>query len=74
MSVCALVLEAGGDEDQAIAALLHEAMEDQGGLPTLNTPFRTRGPHCGRAVAAEAGAGVSCRRTACLEIQNENPR
>jgi (p)ppGpp synthase/HD superfamily hydrolase len=37
MSVCALVLEAGGDEDQAIAALLHDAMEDQGGRPTLET-------------------------------------
>jgi hypothetical protein len=34
---CALVLEAGGDEDQAIAALLHDAVEDQGGLPTLVT-------------------------------------
>ena len=29
------MLENGGDEDQAIAALLHDAMEDQGGLPTL---------------------------------------
>jgi HD domain len=37
MSVCALVLEAGGDEDQAIAALLHDAVEDQGGRPTLDT-------------------------------------
>jgi (p)ppGpp synthase/HD superfamily hydrolase len=37
MSVCALVLEAGGDEDQAIAALLHDAVEDQGGLSTLDT-------------------------------------
>jgi (p)ppGpp synthase/HD superfamily hydrolase len=36
MSVCALVLEAGGDEDQAVAALLHDAVEDQGGLATLN--------------------------------------
>lgn len=36
MSVAALVLEAGGDENQAIAALLHDAMEDQGGRPTLN--------------------------------------
>jgi len=26
--VCALVLEAGGDEDQAVAALLHDALED----------------------------------------------
>src|SRR4051794_18413865 len=28
MSVCALVLEHGGCEDQAIAALLHDAVED----------------------------------------------
>ena len=35
MSVAALVIEHGGDEDQAIAALLHDAVEDQGGLPTL---------------------------------------
>jgi (p)ppGpp synthase/HD superfamily hydrolase len=32
MGVSSLVLEAGGDEDQAIAALLHDAVEDQGGL------------------------------------------
>ncbi|MGX6646888.1 HD domain-containing protein [Maricaulaceae bacterium MS644] len=31
MSVSALVLEYGGDEDQAIAGLLHDAIEDQGG-------------------------------------------
>jgi (p)ppGpp synthase/HD superfamily hydrolase len=37
MSVCSLILEAGGDEDQAIAALLHDAVEDQGGLATLDT-------------------------------------
>lgn len=35
MSVSALVLENGGTENQAIAALLHDAVEDQGGLPTL---------------------------------------
>jgi (p)ppGpp synthase/HD superfamily hydrolase len=35
MSVAALVLEAGGDEDVATAALLHDAVEDQGGTPTL---------------------------------------
>ncbi|HXM10346.1 MAG TPA: HD domain-containing protein [Terriglobales bacterium] len=37
MSVCALVLEAGGDEDQAMAALLHDAVEDRGGRSTLDT-------------------------------------
>ncbi len=31
LSVAALVLEDGGDEDEAIAALLHDAVEDQGG-------------------------------------------
>ncbi|RME08173.1 MAG: HD domain-containing protein [Anaerolineae bacterium] len=35
LSVCALVLEDGGDEDQAIAALLHDAAEDQGGEERL---------------------------------------
>lgn len=31
LAVTALVLEAGGDEDEAIAAVLHDAVEDQGG-------------------------------------------
>jgi (p)ppGpp synthase/HD superfamily hydrolase len=35
LAVTALVLEDGGDEDQAIAALLHDAVEDQGGLERL---------------------------------------
>jgi GTP pyrophosphokinase len=30
-------LKPGGDEDLAIAALLHDAVEDQGGQPTLQT-------------------------------------
>ncbi|MBR8840818.1 MAG: HD domain-containing protein [Stigonema ocellatum SAG 48.90 = DSM 106950] len=34
LSVAALVLEDGGDEDEAIAALLHDAVEDQGGTAT----------------------------------------
>ena len=33
LAVTALVIEAGGDEDEAIAALLHDAVEDQGGAP-----------------------------------------
>lgn len=35
LAVTALVLEDGGDEDLVIAALLHDAVEDQGGLDTL---------------------------------------
>ena len=36
LAVTGLVLEQGGDEDEAIAALLHDAVEDQGGRPTLD--------------------------------------
>ncbi|HLH06078.1 MAG TPA: HD domain-containing protein [Terriglobales bacterium] len=35
LGVTSLVIEFGGDEDMAIAALLHDAVEDQGGRPTL---------------------------------------
>src|SRR5690242_18239338 len=34
LAVTALVLEHGGGEDEAIAALLHDAIEDQGGDAT----------------------------------------
>lgn len=36
LAVTALVIEDGGDEDQAIAALLHDAVEDQGGQATMD--------------------------------------
>lgn len=35
LTVAALVIENGGSEDQAIAGLLHDAAEDQGGAPRL---------------------------------------
>ncbi len=35
LAVCALVLEDGGSEDEAIAALLHDAVEDGGGPTRL---------------------------------------
>ena len=35
LAVTALVLEAGGDEDQAIAALLHDSVEDHGDKTSL---------------------------------------
>ncbi|HET7686893.1 MAG TPA: HD domain-containing protein [Candidatus Limnocylindria bacterium] len=35
LAVASLVLEDGGDEDEAIAALLHDAAEDAGGRETL---------------------------------------
>ena len=36
LAVTAIVLENGGSENQAIAALLHDAVEDQGGYDTLH--------------------------------------
>ena len=35
LGVTSIVLEYGGNEEQAIAALLHDAVEDQGGMPQL---------------------------------------
>jgi hypothetical protein len=35
LAVCAIVLEHGGTEAEAIAALLHDAVEDAGGMPRL---------------------------------------
>ncbi len=34
LAVAAIVRENGGDEDEVIAALLHDAVEDRGGAPT----------------------------------------
>lgn len=50
MGVTALVLEDGGDEDQAIAALLHDAVEDQGGLKTLEEIRQRFGQHVAEIV------------------------
>ncbi len=41
LSVAGLVIDAGGTETQAVAALLHDAAEDQGGEATL-TEIRAR--------------------------------
>lgn len=35
MSVTSIVIAYGGDEEMAIAALLHDAVEDQGGMKRL---------------------------------------
>lgn len=43
LAVAALVLDDGGSENEAIAALLHDAVEDQGGLSTRMTIRREFG-------------------------------
>lgn len=52
LAVTALVLEHGGSEDDAIAAVLHDAAEDQGGLPTLDRIRTDFGAHVAELVAA----------------------
>ena len=44
MAVAALTLEYGGGEDEAIAALLHDAVEDQGGRRTRAEILERFGP------------------------------
>ena len=45
-----MVLTHGGDEDEAIAALLHDAVEDQGGPPRLADIGRKFGTRVARIV------------------------
>jgi (p)ppGpp synthase/HD superfamily hydrolase len=50
MGVASLVLEFGGDEDQAIAALLHDVVEDCGGAPMLKEVRRRFGSRVAKIV------------------------
>ncbi len=55
LAVAATVLEHGGTEDEAIAALLHDAVEDQGGLATR------------AVIAARFGEPVAAMVEACSD-------
>lgn len=50
MGVASLVFEAGGDEDLAIAALLHDVVEDCGGAPMLEQIRRRFGARVAKIV------------------------
>lgn len=50
MGVASLVLEFGGDEDLAIAALLHDVVEDCGGAPMLKEVQRRFGARVAKVV------------------------
>jgi (p)ppGpp synthase/HD superfamily hydrolase len=50
MGVASLVLEAGGDEDLAIASLLHDVVEDCGGMPMLKEVRRRFGNRVAKVV------------------------
>lgn len=59
--VSALVLEHGGDEDQAIAALLHDVAEDAGGQQRLDE------------IGAEFGEGVQAIVAGCSDSLLADP-
>jgi (p)ppGpp synthase/HD superfamily hydrolase len=58
LGVTALVLEDSGDEDAAIAALLHDSVEDQGGQQTLDAIRERFGERVARIVEGCTDADV----------------
>ncbi|MBM4060927.1 MAG: HD domain-containing protein [Planctomycetes bacterium] len=58
LAVTALAIEHGAGEDQAIAALLHDAVEDQGGPPTASRIRATFGDRVADLVLALTDATV----------------
>jgi len=50
LGVASIVMDYGGDEDMAIAALLHDAVEDHGGRPMLNVIEQIFGPRVAKIV------------------------
>lgn len=50
LGVAAIVIQHGGGEDEVIAALLHDAVEDQGGLPRLDEIREKFGERVARVV------------------------
>jgi (p)ppGpp synthase/HD superfamily hydrolase len=71
LAVAATVLEYGGDEDLAIAALLHDSVEDQGGQARLDDVRNRFGEGVARIVQAcsdsLADTGKGERKTDSLE-------
>ena len=62
LAVTAIVLEFGGTEAQAIAALLHDAVEDCGGKPTLVK------------IEAQFGPDVAAIVESCTDSFEEGPK
>ena len=66
IGVASLVLEAGGDEDQAIAALLHDVAEDCGGEPRLADIAQKFGDHVAKIVRG-------CSDSLAVDEANKTP-
>jgi (p)ppGpp synthase/HD superfamily hydrolase len=59
LAVCELVMTAGGDEDECIAALMHDAVEDQGGAARLEDIRREFGDRVASIVAEVTEPGTT---------------
>ena len=78
MAASSIALEHGASEDEAIAALLHDAVEDQGGQPTPCRKSEARRYHdlCGHENVAGQCTGESPedRRMVCAtQIHRDGP-
>jgi (p)ppGpp synthase/HD superfamily hydrolase len=75
LAVSATVLEYGGDEDLAIAALLHDAVEDQGGkarLEDIRNRFGDRVAHVVEACSDSLADTAKGERKADWQKRKEN--
>ena len=59
LGVASIALEYGADEDTAIAALLHDAVEDQGGPPIRAEIARRYGEHVAKLVSDVSDTDVT---------------
>ena len=62
LGVTSLAIDAGADEDEAIAAVLHDAVEDQGGEPTRAEIERRFGPRVASLVISLSDTVVDTTR------------
>jgi (p)ppGpp synthase/HD superfamily hydrolase len=71
LSVASLVIEGGGTQTQAIAGLLHDAVEDRGGPPTLAEIRARSGPSCGRGSANTIRRNTSGTTNRCWPCSSD---
>ena len=79
LAVASLVMESGGDEDECIAALLHDAVEDQGGSRTaerIRQRFGARVAGIVEACSERKSAGMTWKarkQTAVRRVAEADP-
>src|SRR5512137_377344 len=70
LEVCAIVMRYGGNEDAAVAALLHDAAEDHGGYPRLADIQRNFGNRV--AAIVEECTDSTVRPKQSWEVRKQN--